>query len=470
MGVQPVSHREQRLTRARRRGLSVGFRRHVLRTSLSAVVVASGLVGAIAQATTVAHASASGSSWAIQKLPNGTDPFTVLNGVSCVSTTFCMAVGSSTSTANKNDLHSTLIERFNGARWTVAPSPGLSGSPDAELLGVSCTSTSFCVAVGYWTPGNNYTFYGPHKALIEIFTGKSWSMQAEADTGHHVASQLSGVSCTSQGFCMAAGYQYVGTVSQYDSGINSADLFNTLTETFNGTAWSTVPSPNFSTNWDSFLNAVSCSSPGFCAAVGFASPAIGNNDAALGSIFTQRTTYVSGIPIAETYQNGEWALELSASGAGFGYQAILAGVSCTSPTYCVAVGTPNSGTDLGPGVYEGSGLIETFDGTQWTSTYPPTPPQAAAEGSGLLTVQCSSSSSCTAAGGYSYYPSTGPIVTQTLVDSFDGSSWSYQDAPYDVADQYETLFGLSCPSSGCAAVGAHTSTSPGPRIPSSAAT
>jgi hypothetical protein len=76
-----------------------------------------------------------------------------LSGVSCTSAKSCIAVGS-------EDLNSTGLqpmgERWSGTTWTIRPASVPSGSPSA-LVSVSCTSSSFCDGVGYFTPsgGNN---------------------------------------------------------------------------------------------------------------------------------------------------------------------------------------------------------------------------------------------------------------------------------------------------------------------------
>ena len=84
------------------------------------------------------------------------------NRSSCVSTTTCFAVG--TQTVTNPSVPKTLIERWNGQTWKVvaSPNPSTPGS-NSELRAVSCTSASFCVAVGQ---------YATTKTLIEHWNGK----------------------------------------------------------------------------------------------------------------------------------------------------------------------------------------------------------------------------------------------------------------------------------------------------------
>jgi hypothetical protein len=66
----------------------------------------------------------------------------VLESVSCISATACTAAGSSIVGRAL-----TLIESWNGTRWSVVPSPGRGNAN--YLNGVSCGSATACTATGY---------------------------------------------------------------------------------------------------------------------------------------------------------------------------------------------------------------------------------------------------------------------------------------------------------------------------------
>jgi hypothetical protein len=100
-----------------------------------------------------------GSQWSIQRTPAGA-PFAELNGVSCVSTSNCVAVGSRTNS------HQSIAERWNGSRWSIEDTPSLAGG--SLLWAVSCPSAAGCFAVG--TRGG--------LPLLERWNGASWSTQA----------------------------------------------------------------------------------------------------------------------------------------------------------------------------------------------------------------------------------------------------------------------------------------------------
>jgi len=76
-----------------------------------------------------------------------------LLGVSCVSATDCLAVGDQTNLSSGRSL--TLVESWNGSTWSTVPSPTANG--DNFLSGVSCTSAGFCAAVGNYGPVASYT-------------------------------------------------------------------------------------------------------------------------------------------------------------------------------------------------------------------------------------------------------------------------------------------------------------------------
>src|SRR5690242_8865781 len=135
-----------------------------------------------------------GTSWSVTPSPSpGTD--SELNSVSCTTATACTAVGVSTSASGARV---TLAESWNGTSWSVMPIP--EPGADSWLEGVSCVSATACTAAGfYYTTGG-----GHHMALIESWNGASWSVVPSPSPG--TGSLLSGVSCVSATVCNAAGY------------------------------------------------------------------------------------------------------------------------------------------------------------------------------------------------------------------------------------------------------------------------
>ena len=127
-----------------------------------------------------------GHTWSIVPTPK-TTPFqaAVLNAVSCTGR-FCTAVGII------GDQQ--LVERWNGRRWSIQPAP--SGAPEAVLNGVSCISRTDCVAVGGRADGSG-------KSVAERWTGAAWSIEPTPTLAR--GALLNGVSCVSRADCVAVG-------------------------------------------------------------------------------------------------------------------------------------------------------------------------------------------------------------------------------------------------------------------------
>ena len=187
-----------------------------------------------------------GSKWAIQSSPNKSTQ-NVLKGISCVSATSCEAVGLWVHTSGTGG-NGTLIESWNGSKWTIQSSPGVgpTGLDPTELSGVSCVSATSCKAVGYATGQSS------DEALVESWNGSKWTVQSTSFFGL----SLEGISCVSATSCEAVG--------------NTANAsFHQLTfiESWNGSKWTVQSSPNPKM----FLNdlpGVSCVSATSCKAVG----------------------------------------------------------------------------------------------------------------------------------------------------------------------------------------------------------
>jgi hypothetical protein len=88
-----------------------------------------------------------GRTWAVQDapLPAGTNK-DMFNAVSCHSATACTATGFAG--PDDSSATSTVAEFWNGRSWTIARTPNPAGSPSTLLTGVSCVSSTACSAVG----------------------------------------------------------------------------------------------------------------------------------------------------------------------------------------------------------------------------------------------------------------------------------------------------------------------------------
>ena len=173
----------------------------------------------------------------------------VLHGIDCVSATFCVAVGSATPSGR---LPQTLAMMWNGSAWSSAPRPRLPYSSRGALDAVSCVSPFSCFAVGVQDT----------RSLIERWDGTRWSVVPSVDYwDKYFSNELTGVSCGSPVGCVAVGS------AEADGIPFPGRHVDVLIETWNGTAWSlTTPPPQGDTGVNS-LAGVSCTSE-HCAAVG----------------------------------------------------------------------------------------------------------------------------------------------------------------------------------------------------------
>ena len=172
--------------------VGTGGRRLHRAVRLAAALLALMTVVAVSLGAATRPAGAAPSTWSVNaSAAIGGTPSNQLNAVSCVSATFCMAVGSYSS----GGVTPGVIEQWNGHRWSAiySTSPGT----DNQFNGVSCVSTTFCVAVGSWDVSTDLL------PLIATWNGITWSESSGPGAGRF--NLLSAVSCTSPTSCMAVG-------------------------------------------------------------------------------------------------------------------------------------------------------------------------------------------------------------------------------------------------------------------------
>ena len=220
---------------------------------------------------------------------------------------------------------------------------------------------------------------------------------------------LDAISCTSPNACTAVG----------ESGpVNAAVL---LAERWNGTKWTiqpTPPSPPGSTTVA--LDGVSCTSHTACTAVG-------NSESAL---------------LAERWNGTKCTIQPTPKPVG-ATSSSLKGVSCTSPTSCTA-----DGISFLPSGFE-SPLAERWNGTKWTIQ--PTPNPSGSTQTDLVAISCTSPNACSAVGNTSHGYGAGPAP---LAERWNGTKWTIQSTPNPSGSTLTLLLGVSCTlRNACAAVG-----------------
>ncbi len=365
----------------------------VRRASIAAVSAAIGLtamsaVGYTAKAATASRAGSNSSAWSVVPSPSSETPDGYLTDLSCTSASFCMAVGTDKGATNHRH-DAALIEMWNGTVWSVQTSARPAGARITDLYGVSCTSATSCMAVGTYEPAGEISF---STGMTEEWNGATWSIVPTPDTGY---SQLFSVSCSSTAACTAVGYD---------------GAFGALAERWNGRTWTVQTTA--AAGRQSQLDGVSCPSATDCVAVG------------------------SGLDLLVEVWNGSTWTAQPTPHVNFKF-GLLTDVSCTSTTACMTVGYYYSLKG-----YK-SGIAEQWNGSVWTIR-----PTLKHRGIDLSEVSCVSASACTAVGIHN-----NGINIKTLVEAWNGTAWVVQTSP-DPSPFGNSLYGVSCTAAAtCTAVG-----------------
>src|ERR1700722_8817440 len=142
---------------ANRAGDPMHWRRHfTVARCLSKAMLAGPLAVILIGASAVGAQAATAATWTIANSPNATVTGGTIESVSCSAAAACTAVGTDVSTAG---IRVTLAERWNGAGWQRQSTPNPDGDTTSTvaptLVGVSCPTAGFCVAVGSYQDGFN---------------------------------------------------------------------------------------------------------------------------------------------------------------------------------------------------------------------------------------------------------------------------------------------------------------------------
>ena len=418
-----------------------------------------------------------GVSWTVVSTPNATTTYwDQANGVTCVSSTECWAVGY----YNTGSGSLTLDRRVDRCHVDHRQRRGRRRDSN-NLYGVTCWSATECWAVGrtrltvpapieplsrngtevlgaqirlqtatapqslstisltcrahrhpsVGPSGAPRSSCGPSQAIVEEWKGDSWQIVPSPASPY---SELYGVTCAAPGDCWAVG-------SYFDQANN--DL-QTLIESWDGSAWTAVTSPNTSSTQSDVLNSVTCASSTECFTVGY-----------------YRNASNVAQTLIEQWDGHTWSILASTNG-NTTQDNILDKVACALASECWAVGS--DGQTLielldGRGVDHSnvSGMLgwltqrpircdlpvvdcllggwfvlhscwvlyanatEKWDGLSWTVVGSPNetfPSDGNPESNALNGVTCTSTSACWAVG------SDDNSYGQTLVEQWSGASWT----------------------------------------------
>jgi hypothetical protein len=316
-----------------------------------------------------------------------------LNSISCTSSSFCAAVGVQNVTAGGGSL----AETWNGTTWSVVPSVNVPASSGDTLLSVSCVGPSFCLAVGG-------TGVGP---LAETWNGTAWTLVTVSVPTGVTSSNLTSVSCVATNVCEVLGTSATGgTDSIFGNQWNGSSLSLTTAATPSSSAATPIPE----------ALGMSCVTATWCLAVGV-------ND-------VQVTATAAAF--SELWNGTNWTL-VTTPAPTTATGSLLHAVSCAGVNFCTAVG---QGTFAGP---LNQNLIETWSGTSWAIT--PSPDTSTSLNQELTGVSCFSATTCSAVGQAD--AASGPSPA-TLALSWNGTAWSIAlNTPNDGTVQTQTT-GVSC--------------------------
>jgi hypothetical protein len=350
-----------------------------------------------------APAFAASASWVIAQVPQpaGGGGF---EGVSCPTVTTCVAVGYRNA-GQGLEPDGTLAESWNGTVWAIQPTPNPAGFDDGQFNAVSCSSATFCMAVGFADSSPD-----TYRTLAEAWNGTSWTIEATPTPGS--GGHLDSVSCTSPTSCIAGGLSGLGQ----------------LAERWNGSAWTVMTQTELP---DADLGGVSCTRATSCTAVGI-------------QLVSGPTSSVWRT-LAEHWNGSTWTVQTTPDPAG--NQDTLDAVSCLSTSSCVSVGS------YGQGGLTSYAFSATWNGTTWRARKAPYRPGT--NGDYLTGISCFTSRSCIGAG----FTQSGSYNSgyATLVDQWNGSSWTTLPSPaIPDGDAYFEVNSSSCArATACAAVGGY---------------
>lgn len=204
-----------------------------------------------------------------------------LDAVSCASPSWCVAMGSDR-TGSSNRVFATV---WDGSEWRLVPMPlpadSWGGGP-AQASGVSCVATSWCMAVGSYTArvqvGAANLRGSITKPFAERWSDGRWKLLASPPVVHSAGSdatsiatelRLAGVSCVSRTWCAASGIDDLPASTEPQAAAELAIWSGSSWSTVLGSSWRLLHSGPHSASWkpnptvgasETGLGTVACSS------------------------------------------------------------------------------------------------------------------------------------------------------------------------------------------------------------------
>ncbi len=356
-------------------------------------------------------------------------------GVDALGPADVWAVGG-TNLLTSNTGQSTLIEHWNGTRWSTVPSPNASGIPFKTVAnGNSLNAVAAISADDVWAVGHTTinAFSQGAASLVEHWNGRAWSIVPTPDgvlPTFNYQNDLLGVSGTSAGDVWAVGW----------NGSIEGDLHRPTIQHWNGSQWTLTSVPSVGADASNVVvAAVSALAPDDVWATGTYSGS--QNDP---------VTH----PLALHWNGTAWSVVNPVdlpSGGGFQHVALSA-VDAVSAHDVWAVGNVLSTDAQGNG--QSQALVEHWNGTAWSTVAGPSgvPAGTATNLDGITAL---------AADDIWAVGTSGLTAHQPLLAHWDGTAWSAVAPPTGEAGYGCGLFAAAAAAGGAAAVGACVASDPG---------
>ena len=311
--------------------------------------------------------------------------------------------------------------------------------PNADLTDVSCSTDGNCTAVGQFQNSSNLYIAFAVTSTASNGWGQPVEILFDDIQSSSANAQLNAVSCSSPGNCTAVG--------RFFNSSNHWEAF-TVTSTAPG-GWAQarpvefLPGSQYAEPNDT-LEDVSCTSPGNCTAVGQFRNSAGDYEA-----FTITSTAAGGWALATPVLFGS-------NVQGNNPQTLLQSVSCASDGMCTAVGTYNTYLT---GYYQAFSITSSSAGV-WDQAIPvqfnALTQSASSQYAKLQDVSCASAGTCTAVGYFYNYSNQyqGFSVESTLAGGWSNALPVAFDIGAQSLSPYSAFESVSCSSaSDCTAVG-----------------
>ncbi len=269
----------------------------------------------------------SGGVWSALSIPDlpanaatGVDENAAMEGVDCVSTGNCVAVGGYDDTSGI--LHGLVEVQTAGSAFVPEKLPDIAGLSDQSFavpLTVSCSDLADCTTVGLWV---TQTALGETTRAWTEVSG-TWSSSTKITSPPNATFVAESVACPDPSTCIAVG----GALSDLDLPAYAVETSGSWGEA------QVLPFPRLSpAAAEGVLSSISCDTDALCEAVGyFQSHATNSSDVTGG---------------AATWSNGTWSSIGYVRGVRVGSKAAtvsaLVGVACPSTTQCTAVGAASA--------------------------------------------------------------------------------------------------------------------------------